>query len=209
MNKELNLQVFPREQLKLFNQLSKLDWISVFYLVGRSALALQIGHRQSIYFDFFCAQTINGDELIIKSNEIGKFELFSRDKDTLNASISGVRISFFKSHHALLCKTIAYNKIRITHKFDIALMKLGALSGRGSKKDFIDLFFLMHYFDLADLISNYRIKYGLQLGNDYHLYKSLVYFEDADQQPSPKLLKPVKWDLVKSKIVSEVKKLKI
>ena len=209
MSKKLHLEIFPQEQADLFNTLCRLEWISDFYLVGGTALALQMGHRRSLDFDFFRSKNFNIDKLVVQAKEIGKFELYGHDKDTLNAAINGVRISFFISPYPLMRDTISYKNISIADKFDIALMKLNALSGRGNKKDFVDLYFLLKEYDLAQLIKNYQNKYGIELSNVYHLYKSLIYFEDAEQQPAPKMLQSVPWQEVKKRIIAEVKKLQI
>ena len=209
MNEKLYLEILPPEQLELFNVLSGLDWMTDFYLVGGTALALQIGHRQSMDFDFFTGKDIKIDKLIIQAKEIGKFELYGQDKDTLNAAIKDVRISFFRSPYPLDRNTISYQNISIADKYDIALMKLNAISGRGNKKDFIDLYFLIQDYNLADLIKSYQDNYGSELANVYHLYKSLVYFVDAEMQPMPKMLQPVPWQELKKKIILEVKKLPI
>ena len=89
---------------------------------------------------------------------------------------------------------------------DIALMKLEAISGRGSKKDFIDLFFLLKHFAISWLFEKHPQKYGIGISNHYHLLKSLVYFEDAENQPMPKMLQDASWEDVKNKIVFEVTK---
>ncbi len=86
-------------------------------------------------------------------------------------------------------------------------MKLEAISGRGSKKDFIDLFFLLRHFSLPELFGKYPLKYGVEISNHYHLLKSLSYFEDAEREPMPLLFDPVKWDAVKRRIFREVKKI--
>jgi hypothetical protein len=209
MNDKLHLEILPSDQLELFSMLSELDWISAFYLVGGTALALQIGHRQSLDFDFFTHKDFITDKVLMQARKIGKFELFAQDKDTLNAAVNGVRISFFSSAYPLLHETLTFSTLNIADKFDIALMKLNAISGRGNKKDFIDLYFLLQDYTLNDILKGYENHYGSELGNIYHIYKSLVYFEDAETQPIPKMLQPVQWQEVKKYIVAEVKKLKI
>ena len=84
-------------------------------------------------------------------------------------------------------------------------MKLSAITNRGTKKDFIDYYFLLKRFSLAKLIELYRQKYS-----DAQLFtsiKSLSYFEDAESDPMPDMIFPVDWDVVKSTIRSELAKL--
>jgi len=104
-------------------------------------------------------------------------------------------------------KTHKYFYLSITDIFDIGLMKLSEISGRGSKKDFVDLYFLLHYFSLSKLFAGYKDKYGIGISNFYHLQKSLVYFENAELQPMPKMVKNVEWQKIKNSIVLKVKKL--
>jgi hypothetical protein len=206
---DLHIQILPLKQKLLFNVLAENDWISSFFLVGGTALALQIGHRQSVDFDFFIDTSFRNRDITDKLVKSGKFELFSEAENTINGSLNGVRVSFFKYDYALLEDYIVYKNIKIAGKLDIALMKLEAISGRGSRKDFIDLYFLLEYFDLNDLFINYKKKFGEALSNDYHLLKSLVYFEDAERDAMPQMHKDISWTQVKEKITQIVKQIKL
>ncbi len=203
---KFHTEIFPKQQQLLFDKLSKQDWITPFYLAGGTALALQLGHRQSIDFDFFTEGNFDTARIIQNLREIGKFELFDRSKDTLNGSVNDVQVSFFGYEYPLLNNLHRKMRILIANMLDIALMKLEAISGRGSKKDFIDLFFLLKHFSISWLLKKYPQKFGIEIGNHYHLLKSLVYFEDAESQPMPKMLQNISWEEVKEKIVFEVGK---
>ena len=203
---KLYTEIFPKQQQLLFDMLSKQDWITPFYLAGGTALALQLGHRQSIDFDFFTEGNFDTAKIIQHLREIGKFELFDRSENTLNGSVNDVQVSFFGYEYPLLDDLHRHMKISIAHMLDIALMKLEAISGRGSKKDFIDLYFLLKHFTISWLFEKYPQKYGIGISNHYHLLKSLVYFEDAENQPMPKMLQNISWEEVKRKIVFEISK---
>ena len=209
MNKIFQFDVLPDEQLDLFEMLSNEDWIKEFYLVGGTSLALQIGHRQSIYFDFFIKKNFTNREIINKLVELGNFELFNEADNTINGLLNNVNISFLKYEYPAVRKLLRYKNIFIADMFDIALMKLGAISGRGIKKDFIDLFFLLDYYSLEEIFKEYKNKFGLEISNNYHLLKSLVYFEDAERQPMPKMIKKVKWEEVKKSIIQKAKPLNL
>ena len=88
---------------------------------------------------------------------------------------------------------------------DIAAMKLSAIAGRGSKKDFIDLYFLLEKFSLAEILSFYTQKY--HDGSVFMVQKSLTHFEDADLQQQPKMFLDFDWETCKQKIIEEVLKL--
>ena len=81
-------------------------------------------------------------------------------------------------------------------------MKLEAIAGRGSKKDFVDMYFLLKQFSLEEIFSFHALKYGVGLNNQYHHLKSLVYFNDADEEAMPIMTSPLNWDKVKNHIAS-------
>ena len=100
---------------------------------------------------------------------------------------------------------LKFKKMLIAPMIDIAPMKLAAISGRGSKKDFIDLYFLLEHYELSDIFEKFQTKYGKETTNFYHLLKSLVYFEDADDQPSPVMINTISWVKIKEHIIEQVK----
>ena len=209
MNKPLHLEILPDEQRKLFDVMAKQEWINSFYLAGGTSLALRIGHRQSIDFDFFIHADFKIREIISRLRKLGSFELFDEAENTINGLLDHIQISFFKYEYPLLKKPYQYGSLKIAELFDVALMKLEAISGRGNRKDFIDLFFLVDFFSLPELFKAYSNKYGTKISNHYHLLKSLVYFEDAENQPMPKMLKHVEWSEVKDTIVQKVRQIKL
>ena len=73
-------------------------------------------------------------------------------------------------------------------------MKLSAVSSRGSKKDFIDLFFLKDIFTWEILIKSFQEKYANSGYNLYHVIKSLAYFDDANDEPIPLMIKKCNWE---------------
>lgn len=202
----LHTEIFPEQQCLVFEMLANQDWLSHFYLAGGTALALQIAHRQSIDFDFFTKAAFNTAEIVQALRVLGKFELFDQTGDTLNGSLNDVKISYFRYDYPLLKGFHTHKKISIANMLDIALMKLEAIAGRGNKKDFIDLYFLLRHFSLSELFQKYPQKYGLEISNHYHLLKSLIYFEDAEKQPMPTMQTQVTWDEIKKRIVFEVTK---
>ena len=86
---------------------------------------------------------------------------------------------------------------------DIAAMKLAAITGRGTKKDFIDLYFLLKQYSLSEIVSFYKNKYAD--GSVFLVMKSLTYFDDADREQPPVMLKQISWTKAKKAITSAVK----
>ncbi|MBN2481705.1 MAG: nucleotidyl transferase AbiEii/AbiGii toxin family protein [Bacteroidales bacterium] len=205
MNKKLQLAVLPDTQLKLFEKLTSQSFISAFYLAGGTGLALQIGHRQSLDFDFFIPDDFENSLIINSLTSIGDFVRGNEDKNTINGRLNGVRISFFGYKYQTIDRFETYRNIRIAGLRDIAAMKLEAIAGRGSKKDFIDLYFLLKMYSLKEIFTWHAKKYGLGLNNQYHHLKSLVYFTDAEAEAMPVMMKPLSWSDVKIEIISHAK----
>lgn len=208
MTMNLHTEILPDQQKRLFDILSEQIWIAPFYLAGGTSLALQIAHRQSVDFDFFTKNDFDNRDIIEKLRDLGKFELFNEARNTINALLNDVRISFFKYSYPLLNSPFRHKNMSVANMEDIALMKLEAISGRGSKKDFIDLYFLLRDFSLSELFEKYSLKYGIEVSNHYHLLKSLAYFEDAEHEPMPKMFDKMSWEQVKYHIIYEVKKVR-
>lgn len=209
MSKKLNLNILLPHQLSLFELLSDTDFITNFYLAGGTGLALQIGHRQSIDFDFFMPDDFDTTKIIQELKSIGNFELQNEEKNTINGILNQIRISFFGYKYNVINPFLNYRNIKIADELDIAAMKLEAISGRGNKKDFIDLYFILKKYSLDTILNFYEKKYGKGIANNYHLMKSLVYFKDAEEQAMPKMIEQVDWETVKKDIIKKVKESKL
>ena len=205
MNIKFHFEILPENQKKALELLGYQEFISSFYLAGGTALSLQIGHRQSIDLDFFSQHNFSNQKLIDSLRKLGKFEIFEESHNTINGSLDNVKVSFLRYEYPLLKPPQKLFSFSVANIFDIAVMKLSAISSRGSKKDFVDLYFLLKHFSLADLFNGYREKYGTDVSNFYHLKKSLVFFEDAESQPLPKMIAQIDWEEIKRKIIQEVK----
>lgn len=205
----LHTNVLPKNQLQLFNILSTQSFIADFYLAGGTGLALQIGHRQSLDFDFFIPRDFNTPDIIKVLVGLGSYERDNEERNTVNGTLNNVRISFFGYKYKILDEFRMYNNIRIAGLRDISAMKLEAIAGRGSKKDFIDMFFLLKQFTLEEIFTFHKMKYGIGLNNQYHHLKSLVYFSDAEAEAMPVMIKPLYWSDVKKQILSYVRGFKL
>lgn len=201
----LQTQTVSPELLELLNILMKTEVFSDFLLVGGTSLALQIGHRNSIDIDLFGKCEIE-EELFTKIlSELGVFEVFKRSKNILITSINGVKVDFVNYQYPLLKECLVKDGIRFASKEDIAAMKLNAILGRGSKKDFIDLYFLLNDFSLEQMLEFYIQKYFD--GSKFMVVKSLTYFADADLDQTPPIYLDFNWETCKQKIIEEVLKL--
>jgi len=171
-------------------------------LVGGTALALQIGHRISVDIDLF--GNLTADEYEV-SERLNAFKSNNVVKKTENISINiieGVKVDIVNYPYPWIDEPLLKDGIVMASQKDIAAMKLAAITGRGTKKDFIDIFFLMQKYSMGEMLSFYEEKYSD--GNIFLVLKSILYFDDADNEQTPKMLKEVEWKKIKTSITNEV-----
>jgi hypothetical protein len=156
-----------------------------FYLAGGTALALEIGHRDSIDFDFFSPKPVNTPELyselesVLEGHKILKTQ---EEKNTLSLLVdNSIRVSFFSYPYPLIKPLIEEEHLSLASVEDIACMKLSAITGRSVEKDYVDLFFILKQISLKDLLS-YSVQKHPALDTNLIL-KSLVYFDDVVREP--------------------------
>jgi predicted nucleotidyltransferase component of viral defense system len=165
MNDNFHPDILPEEQLRLFEALSDQSFIHDFYLAGGTCLALQIAHRRSADFDFFTPADFDTSVIVNRLTQMGSYQRDNEERNTINGSLNGVKISFSGYRYDIIDNFKIFNKIRLAGLKDIAAMKLEAIAGRGSKKDFIDLFFLLQQYTLEEIFSFHVRKYGSGLSN--------------------------------------------
>lgn len=188
-------------------KLKQLDALQSFYLSDGTVLALQIGHRESEDLDFFSQTFFDPFRLQGNLQSLGVFENTELSEGTLNTYVNGVRLQFLMYPYLLLEQCISWEGISLSSLIDIACTKLITISMRGSKKDFIDLYFLLQTFTLPELLQKIEQKYQNIHYSDAHILKSLVYFEDADVQPMPRMHENIIWENVKKYFTQMVKPL--
>lgn len=195
-------ETLSKETAKVFDLIK--DSVPEFYLAGGTALALELGHRISVDLDFFCVNDFSTEDIVNKLIKKGHLETRSKSVDTFNGSLNGVQISFFKYPYKLLFPTKEYLGVHLADERDIAAMKILAISDRGSKKDFVDLFVLLQKFSIEEILNFFNEKYKDHNYNMLHVLKSLTYFFDADESPEPVYITPVDWPEVKKSIIDTV-----
>lgn len=198
----LHYQTLDKPTLELLKQLMALSPFEKTCLCGGTSLALQIGHRKSIDIDLF--GLVELEDLTV-SKTLATFGNVQIIKSTPNIHIyiiNSTKVDIVNYHYPWIGSIKTEDCIRLASKQDIAAMKLAAITGRGSKKDFIDLYFLLDKYTLEDMLEFYNQKYID--GSIFMVIKSLVYFDDAEQDPDPYMLRPIQWQMVKSRITKEV-----
>jgi hypothetical protein len=199
-------KVLPRGSRELLAKLESLTApeLESWTLAGGTGLALQLGHRVSVDFDFFRTDPFSPDQLFHCLRKIATVEVLQEDDHTLTAIVADAKVSFFKVPDEFLFPTIPYSFFEIADQRDIALMKLAAISGRGSRKDFVDLYTILRGdLSLEECFGWLPDKYGRGRYNSYHILKSLTYFDDAEREPMPHMLEPFHWDKCKAYFVRE------
>jgi hypothetical protein len=179
-----------------------------FYLGGGTALALWLGHRRSVDFDWFTSAPF-ADPLALARDLRATglpFRTESVARATLDGRCRGVRLSFFAYPYKLLESPRRWPKYgcRLASLDDLAAMKLTAIAQRGGKKDFIDIYALaVRHRSLGDLLRLYQRKFQVQSLS--HLLASLVFFDDADRERMPSLLWRLRWATIKKALRQWVK----
>lgn len=202
------INTLPTHTKQVLSEVKKLSAIQHdFYLSGGTALALYLGHRESEDLDFFSQKSFDPEILQHSLRSIGELHEVELSTGTLNAYMQGVKLQFLEYPYKLLDPPMKWEDIMLSSIVDIACTKIMTISMRGSKKDFIDVYFLLQKYTLHDLLEKVALKYESIHYNDKHILKSLVYFDDADGQPMPRMHKDVNWEDVKkffSKTIKEI-----
>jgi len=167
-------------------------------LVGGTSLALQIGHRSSIDIDMFGNLQVDEFEIDKILNKIGSTTLLNKTKNINIYLIDGIKVDLVNYHYPWLAEMIFEDSLRLAAIKDIAAMKLAAITGRGTKKDFIDLNFLFQFYTLEEMVGFYKLKYIN--ASEILVLKSLAYFDDADTEEDPRMLLSMDWVTVKDLI---------
>ncbi|MCF7911912.1 MAG: nucleotidyl transferase AbiEii/AbiGii toxin family protein [Candidatus Cloacimonetes bacterium] len=201
--KELHLELFTKEFHELLLKIMKNSEFNFFYLVGGTALALYLGHRKSIDIDLFTELEFNERRIAsILENEY-RGQQINIEKGTVAYSINDIKAEFFLHQYPLVGSLSHISGIRLCSIEDLCAFKLNAIMGRGSKKDFWDLAYLLKIYPLEKQIEFFQKKY--HNANLWHLQKSLSFFEDADNEGTEILDDSVlSWQEVKEKIREEI-----
>ena len=194
----------PKTQTNL-DRLSRVDFVKKYYLSGGTAAALHLGHRLSYDLDWFSPIPVHPNVIFSGLTPLGRLSIQQNDQGTFNGSLNGVKLIFFIYPYKLLYPPIVYQGIKVADLRDISCMKLDAVSSRGKKRDFIDLFFISQKYSLEEQLRFFERRYEKQDVSIKHIIDSLVYFNDAENDALPEMFKPVNWQQVKHYFEREVK----
>ncbi len=202
----LHKEAVESTTLDILNRLQSKEYLEGFYLAGGTGLALQFGHRRSLDIDLFSNFNFDVDVLLENLNNDFDFHLFLSAKNTIKGSINNVQVDILAHRYSLVSEPVKLDNIIVLSLQDIAAMKLNAISTSGQRvKDFIDVYYLLREFSMADLIEFYKVKY--EQNSVVNVLKSIVYFNDVDLADWPQMIADpdLKWDDVKKRIVTAMK----
>ena len=202
----LSFQTVEPHTLELLRSLMALPSLSETRLVGGTSLALQYGHRNSVDLDFF--GILDDDLLAFRDNleSISHVNVIKETKSIRIYDIDGVKIDFVDySRYPWLADAVEEDGLRLASPTDIAAMKVNAIEGRGTRKDFVDIYFLLQHYSLNEILGFYQEKYPEH--SMFRALMSLSYFDDAEKQMMPKMFASVSWDEMKAYIIKEVEKI--
>lgn len=200
----LQKEAVSTEILSLIQKLQKDKMLRDFILAGGTALALQFGHRKSEDIDLFSGSEFDAPSLLEYLEKKYGFSMNFQAASTLKGSIDDVRVDFIAHRYPYVKDPTEVEGIRIFSTEDIAAMKVNAISGDGTRvKDFIDIYFLLRHFSFGEIIDFFSRKYSLR--NNAHAVKSLTWFEDADLNDWPVIIKEpdLSFEQVKREIIKQ------
>lgn len=205
----MHLEAITLEQKRI---LDKLKNFPEYYLVGGTALALQIGHRISIDFDFFSEKEIL-PELFSKIKKIFKdlkIKIVINHSEQLTVDINKINVTFVKYSFPLIFKFKEYNGIKMLQVSEIAATKAYALERRATLKDYVDLYYILSekHLSLSKIIEICQKKYKNEFDPRLFL-EQLIYLEDLEEMKIEFLKKPVSKEEIAEFFEQEVKKLKL
>jgi hypothetical protein len=196
---------------RLLEVLGGLPVMRPFYLAGGTGLAVRLGHRISVDLDLFARIETLDDQLrqgivegLVRDHKV---ERLQDSVLGLVVTVDGQPASFFSYSYPLLAPTGLVSGLQVAGILDIGLMKLDAIAGRGTRKDFYDLYFIAAHIPLEELFARSGDKYPHSRDFGMRVLTALVDFDIADQQEEPTMLNAVDWDQIRAFFQAEARRL--
>lgn len=184
----LHKETVESRTLDLIRMLMKDPQLSEFFMVGGTALSLQLGHRISIDIDLFIQKSFDAINLKQYMEDCYSITNAKAIKNGLLGFINEIKIDLIAHQYRLIHPIQEMDGIRMASLHDIGAMKLHAIIQNGSRyKDFVDMYFLLEHQPLDVFIQSYKEKYPE--ANTGIVKNALIYFEDIDHTVPVKLLK--------------------
>lgn len=193
--------IFDKDRYDLLKKISEGVSIDDYYMIGGTALSLQLGLRESYDFDFCVKSQFNNEILLSELKNIGNVEVLQNQKGTCDVLLNGVQVSFFYYTNKVIKDFVRAEempKLKIASVLDIAVMKIVAIGGRGAKKDFFDLYNIIEKCNITidELVEGLIQKCGDNV-NYVNIIMGLSYFEDAEDEILPDIFVNYDWQKIK------------
>lgn len=198
----LYLETVESATLDLLRKLQESTLLKDCRLVGGTALALQIGHRKSVDLDFFGRIEAAPEELEDELRQFGDLQVRKNSGNIHLFVLNGIHIDVVNFPFPWQKDLVMAEGLRLAHVEDIAAMKITAVIGRGTKKDFVDIATLLETYSLKQILSFYEAKYPN--ASSFMALKSLSYFEDAEPQPMPYMFSSLSWNETKNRVLNAI-----
>jgi nucleotidyltransferase AbiEii toxin of type IV toxin-antitoxin system len=169
--------------------------------------ALHLGHRRSEDLDLFTGREFEPEAVLQKLQSISGVSLVAKDLNTVHVNIRETKVSFLGYLHPLLFACEVFLGLQVADPQDIACMKISAIAGRGTKRDFLDLYAASKRYGLDQLLQWFKEKYARTNYSMVHILKSLTYFEEAEKDPMPDVLVPLSWEETKQFFIDQAPRL--
>jgi len=158
-------------------------FIKDFYLVGGTAIALQIGHRRSIDFDLFTKNNFGNIAVKNKINKQTKItDILVNKMQEFTVLINNIKFTFFQYPFDITCTEKFDDIIKMPDLLTLAAMKAYALGMRAKWKDYVDLYFIFrNFYNLNDIVKKSREIFKREF-NERIFRIQLSYFKDVDYQ---------------------------
>ncbi len=183
----MHKQILNKDQINLLPLVK--EFSRSFYLVGGTAIALQIGHRRSIDFDLFKATELNHKLILDKiAKKNLKPTVTRRVEEQMNLMINNVKFTFF--HYPFPIKPVVKfeKSIKMPTLLELAAMKAYALGRRSKWKDYVDLYYILtSYHTIQEISNTAEIIYG-QLFSEKQFRAQLCFFNDIDSDEKVEFL---------------------
>lgn len=206
----MHLEALTNDGRKLFSFFAKLS--PEFYLAGGTALALQIGHRVSVDFDFFSDDYISKELLGKVKKVFSDFEVLVsvNNPDELTVFAGGIKVTFLRYTFPVIEKLAELDGVKVLDAAEIAATKAYTIGRRGSLKDYVDVYFALRdrITTLDDILELAEKKYGSEFNSRLFL-EQLVYLEDVPEVEVNFLKEPVNKKQLEEFFISEVKKVNL
>ncbi|MBI5598198.1 MAG: nucleotidyl transferase AbiEii/AbiGii toxin family protein [Deltaproteobacteria bacterium] len=208
----MHFKCLSPEARELMGTLGKTVRGHEFILAGGTGLALHLGHRISVDLDFFTRKAFSTEKVFQEMKRLGlNPKVLEESEGSLTVAIDGIKVSMFRYPYPFIEKMKDAGGVPVAGIIDIASMKMIAISQRGARRDFFDLYFILQDIPFRKIAENMAKRFGADRINPVHIGKSLVFFNDADSDPDPRLLgknkPPLKWERVKKFFIRNVRQM--